>query len=116
MTFCSEKNSIFSAQFSDDLFLVIDQVFGFPLSFPEFSASFAMFNVAYDPFLTRTTAISEKFLCDTFYSALAFARIRQHYFSKYWEHGCIGRPPTSNILGAVPPAPIGLRLCSRLSR
>src|SRR6218665_2425886 len=62
MRFFSEKIPIFTAKIFDDL-LVIDQVFRI---FPFFSqisrifVSFTMLNVVYDPFLTRTTTISEK--------------------------------------------------------
>src|SRR6218665_2573309 len=49
-------------------FLVIDQVF---LIFPFFSQIFRIFYYVkcriYDPFLTRTTTILEKFLYDTFF-------------------------------------------------
>src|SRR6218665_229526 len=72
----SEKISIiFTAKISDDLFLVIDQVFRF------------------------------------FYSVRTFARIRQHYFSKYWGDGCMGPSPTPHIFwGTVPPShPLGFR-------
>ena len=47
----------------------------------------------------------KEFLYDTlFYSVRTFARIRQHYFSKYWGrmHGPF---PTSNFVGTVPPVP-----------
>src|SRR6218665_775765 len=62
MTFSSEKMSIFTAKISDELFcfLSLTRFFGFSLSFPRFSVSFTMLNVVYDPFLTRTTTISEK--------------------------------------------------------
>ena len=44
-----------------------------------------------------------EFLYDTFfYSVRTFARIRQHYFSKYWGGGCMGRSPP-HILGDRPP-------------
>src|SRR6218665_2479629 len=61
MTFSSEKMSIFTAKISDELFcfLSLTRFFGFSLSFPRFSVSFTMLNVLYDPFLTRTTTISE---------------------------------------------------------
>src|SRR6218665_3696455 len=38
-----------------------------------------------------------------FYSVHAFARIRQHYFSKYWGDGCMGRPPPQIFLGGPSP-------------
>src|SRR6218665_1352820 len=37
------------------------------------------------------------------------ARIRQHYFSKYWGDKCMGRPPPQIFWGTVPPVPLGLR-------
>src|SRR6218665_3950058 len=40
-----------------------------------------------------------------FYSVRTFTRIRQHYFSKYWGDQCMGRSPTSNFGGTVPPVP-----------
>src|SRR6218665_1425763 len=40
-----------------------------------------------------------------FYSFHTFAHIRQHYFSKYWGDGCMGRPPTSNFGTTVPSVP-----------
>src|SRR6218665_2271759 len=105
MTFFSKKNSIFTPKISYDLFcLVIDQVF---LIF----RIFTVVNVVYDPFFTRKTTISVKeFLDDTFfYSVRTFARIRQHYFSKYWGDECIGRPPPQ-IFGDRSPSPLlGLR-------
>ena len=64
----------------------------FPFLFPDFT----MLNVVYDPFLTRKHFFK------------LFSYIRQHYLSKYWGDGCMGRPPTSN-LGGVPPVPLGLR-------
>jgi len=38
-----------------------------------------------------------------FYSVRTFARIQQHYFSKYWEAWMHGPSPTSNFGGGVPP-------------
>src|SRR6218665_2921715 len=82
----------------------------FFLVFPFFSQIFRIFtmlNVVYDPLLTRKTTISENnsFMTPLFYSACTFARIRQHYFSKYWGDGCMGRPPTSNVGRSVFPVP-----------
>src|SRR6218665_1290090 len=53
-----------------------------------------------------TLSSQEKHL---FYFVHTFTRIRQHYFSKYWGNQCMGRPPTSNFRGTVPPVPPGLR-------
>src|SRR6218665_2834431 len=59
MTFFSEKISTFTAKISDDLF-VIDLVFRIFPFFSQISVPLTRFNVVYDPFLTRTTTISEK--------------------------------------------------------
>src|SRR6218665_2363 len=67
-----------------------------------------------DHFLTRTTTISEKnfFMTPFFYSVRTFACIRQHYFSKYWGDGCMGRPPSQICFGGtVPRVPLCLRPC-----
>src|SRR6218665_2270526 len=59
--------------------------------------------VLYDPFYTAKTTISEK-KRQFFYSVHPFAHIRQHYFSKYWEDQCMGRPPPQIFFGGtVPP-------------
>src|SRR6218665_1143217 len=80
MTFFSP---IFMAKISDDLSLIIDQVFRiFPFFYLIFRI-FTMLNVVYDPFLTRKSPF--------FYSFHTFTYIGQHYFSKYW--------------GDVPPVP-----------
>src|SRR6218665_2377316 len=45
-----------------------------------------------------------KILHDTFFQSIrTFARVRQHYFSKYWEDGCMGRRPPPQIWGDRPP-------------
>src|SRR6218665_77017 len=82
---------------SDDLFLVIDQVF-------QISRIFTVLNVVYDPFFTRKTTISQKnsFIRPIFYSLRTFTRIRQHYFSKYWGTDAWAVPPPQ-ILGDRPP-------------
>jgi len=107
--FFLKKMSVFTDKISYDLFyfLVIDQVFRIFPFFSQIFRIFAVLNVVYDPFLTRKTTISENnsFMTPFFYSVRTFARIRQHYFSKYWEYGCMGRPTTSNFGGTVPPVP-----------
>src|SRR6218665_2999766 len=90
--------------------LVIDQVFRiFPL-FSQIFCIFTMLNVAYDLYMTLSSQENSLFqkripLWHFFYSVRTFARIRQHYFSKYWGDGCMGRPHTSNSWGTVPPVP-----------
>src|SRR6218665_2599694 len=58
----SEKISILAAKISDDLFLVINQVFGI---FPLFSLIFRIFtllDIVHDPFLTRKTPFFTLFI------------------------------------------------------
>ena len=59
--------------------LVIDQVF-------QILRFFTVLNVVYDPFFTgKTTILENNSLIRPFsYSVHPFARVRQHYFSKYW--------------------------------
>src|SRR6218665_280401 len=106
MTFFRKKSPFSHPKFlmTFFLFLVINQVFRiFPYLYSV--------NIICDPFFTRKTPISENNSFTTlFYSVCAFAHIRQHYFSKLWGDGCMGRPPTSIFLGGPSPSvPIGLR-------
>src|SRR6218665_1006023 len=57
------------------------------------------------PFLHKKNHYFSKEFLDKiiFYSVRTFARIKQHYFSKYWGNQCMGRPPTSNFGGDRPP-------------
>src|SRR6218665_137420 len=91
---------------SDDVFLVIDQVF---LIF----RIFTLLNVVYDPFFTRKTTISQKnsLITPFFYSVRTFARIRQHYFSKFWGDGCPEAAPHLKLWGDRPHSHLGLRPC-----
>src|SRR6218665_1748181 len=52
--------TFFLGKISDDLFLVIDQVFRIFPFFSQIVLIFTVLNVVYDPFLTRKTTISEK--------------------------------------------------------
>src|SRR6218665_1190447 len=105
-----EKNYHFRVlKFSWPFFVGIDQVF---LIFPFFFQIlriFTVLNVVYQsPFLNKNNHYFRKeFLGDTFfYSVRTFARIQQHYFSKYWGDRC-----TSNLLGGPSPQPpLGPRL------
>ena len=55
MTFLGGKISIFAAKISDNLFLVIDQVFRiFPL-FPLIFRIFTLLDIVHNPFLARKT-------------------------------------------------------------
>src|SRR6218665_1553523 len=107
MMFFSEKFPFSRPKILMTFFLVIDQVF---LIFPFFSQIlriFTVLNVIYDPFFTRKTAISKKNSLTTpfFYSVRTFARIRQHYFSKYWGVGgrMHGPSPHLKFWGNIPP-------------
>src|SRR6218665_332866 len=80
----SGKISIFRVKISDDLFLVIDLVWGI---FPFFSQIFRIFtvlNVVYDPFLTRKTPF---LLCSYFHAHPTTLLLK-----KYWGDPCMGRP------------------------
>src|SRR6218665_2259052 len=101
-----EKNSILTPKHSDDLFLVIDQVFLIlTLSF-QILCIFIVSNFVYDPFFTTKSPLSTKNFLTTpfFYSVQAFVPIPQHYFSKYWGDQCMGRHP-SKIWGGRAPVP-----------
>ena len=69
---------------------------------------FTVLNVLYDPFFTRKTTISEKnsLMTPFSYSVRTFPRIRQHYFSKYWGDGCMGRPHLNFWGGLFPQSPL----------
>ena len=107
MTFSSEKMSIFTAKISDELFcfLSLTRFFGFSLSFPRFSVSFTMLNVVYDPFLTRTTTISEKnkFLYDTFFTLFVLSRASDNTTSKNIGGTNAWAVPHLKFWGTVPP-------------
>src|SRR6218665_1289962 len=97
MTFFWEKNSIFRAHISHDLFKVINQFFRIFPFFSQIFRVFTMLNVVYDPCLTRKTHFS--------YSVHTFGRIRQHYFSKYWGDGFMGVPHLKFWTGPSHPVP-----------
>src|SRR6218665_845601 len=67
------------------------------------------YNTTLDVFTRKATISEQNSLKTFFYAVRTFARIRQHYFSKYWEDGCMGSPPTSNLGGPSPQSPLGLR-------
>ena len=106
MTFFSEKISTFTAKISDDLF-VIDLVFRIFPFFSQISVPLTRFNVVYDPFLTRTTTISEKNSFMTpFFTLFVLSRA-----SDYTTSQNIGGtdawavPPPQSFFGTVPPVP-----------
>src|SRR6218665_1462586 len=99
MTFFSP---IFMAKISDNLSLIIDQVFQiFPFFYLIFRI-FTMLNVVCDPFLTRKKL---------FYSSRTFPRIRQHYFTKYWGGRMHEPSPHFKFGEPSPQSPLGLRPC-----
>src|SRR6218665_2741237 len=95
MTFFSEKMSIFAANISDDLSLVVDQVFRIFADFPDLYIVRCR-DVVHDPFLTTKTPF--------FYYFHTFAHTRQHYFSKCWGTNA-WPPPPPQTLGDRPPSP-----------
>ena len=44
-----------------------------------------------------------------FHSVRTFTCVRQHYFSKYWEDGCMGRAQPQFFWGEPSPNPLSLR-------
>src|SRR6218665_3492644 len=78
-------------------FLVIDLVFRIFPFFSQIFRIFTMLNVVYDALLTRNILF--------FYSVHTFKRIRQHYFSKYLEDQCMGRPHLKFFWGDRFPSP-----------
>src|SRR6218665_2777145 len=92
------KISIFAAKISDDLcFLVIDQIFRFSLSFPRFSLSL-LCQMSY-----LTLSSQEKHL---FFTLFILSRASNNTTSlNIGGNQCMGRPPTSNFGGTVPPSP-----------
>src|SRR6218665_3636839 len=100
----SEKIPIFTPNNSDDLFLVIDQVF---LIFPFFFkilCIFTVLNVEYDPFFTRKTTISENnSLTTPFFTLFVLSRASDNTTSQnIGGDGCMGHPPPQ-ILGGQSP-------------
>ena len=102
MTF-SGKISVFTPKISDDLFLVIDQVF-------QILRFCAVLNVVYDPFFTRKTTISEKFLHKTIFFTL-FVLSRASDNTTFLNIGgpMHGPSPYLKFWRTVPPVPLGLR-------
>src|SRR6218665_3287209 len=98
MTLFPEKISIFMPKISDALF-------SHRPGFSDFTFLYSI-KCRIRPFLhQKNHYFGKEFLASTiFYSVRTFARIRQHYFSKYWGDQCMGRSSTSN-LGDRPPRP-----------
>src|SRR6218665_2987557 len=107
MTVFREKISILTAKISDDLFLVIHQVF---LIFPFISQIFRFFtmlNVVYDPFHTRKTTIFRKISVMTpFKLCSCFNAHPTTLLLKILGEGRMHGPsPTSSFGGTVPQSP-----------
>ena len=116
----SEKISIFAAEISGDLFLVIDQLF---FEFFLIFRIFTLLDIVHNPFLTRKTPLfpfsRQNFFCiwpfphkkNTFFTLFILSRTSDN--TTYQNIGgaeCMGRPPTSNF-GGRPPSPLGFRPC-----
>jgi len=91
----SEKNLIFTAKISDDLFLVSDQVFRIFPFFYQIFRIFTMLNVLYDPFLTKNTFLTLFILsCASDNTTSQKIRGRMHGPSPNLEFVLGGRPPS----------------------
>jgi len=87
------KISIFTPKISDDLLLVIVQVF-------QIFRIFTVFNVEYHLFFTRETAISENnSLITPFFTLLTTPLL------KILGEECMGRPPPQTLGGPSPQSP-----------
>src|SRR6218665_1735705 len=94
MRFFSGKISIFTPKIHDDFFL----------GFSDFPYLYCVKCRIWHFLSEKNHYFRKEFLDDTFfYSVRTFARIRQHYFSKYWGDGCMGRPPHQIFLGEPSP-------------
>src|SRR6218665_84258 len=97
----SGKNCIFMAKSSDDLF-------SHPAGFSDFSFLFPHF-----PYLCYVKCRIPSFPHNKkhlFYFVHTFARIRQHYFSKYWGTSAWADPHLKFLGDRLPQSPLGLRL------
>src|SRR6218665_800392 len=104
-----ETMSIFTPKNSDDLFLVIDQVFLISTLSFRFSVSL-LYQMSYMTLSSQQKALfqQENSLATPIFSSLqAFAPIPQHYFSK------LGDRPPGPPLGLRPCSPGTLKSCCR---
>src|SRR6218665_3730208 len=116
MTFFSEEIYIFTAKISDDLFLVIEQVFRIFPFFSPIYRSFTMLNVIYDPFphmknhyFRKENSFMTLLLLCSYFRANPTTLLLE--ILEGWMHG----PSPPQIRGGRPPVPpIGLRPCSIL--
>src|SRR6218665_3863854 len=104
MTIFLEKFPVFTPKILMTFFGHRPGLSDFPFVFPDSPYLFSV-KRRISPFLHKKKHCFRKELLDDtfFYSARAFARIRQHYFSKYWGDVCMGRSPTSPPLGGQNP-------------
>src|SRR6218665_3621695 len=99
MTFFLEKISIFRPKISDDLFLVIDQVF-------QILHFFTLLNVVHDLFFTRKTTISEKnFLITPFFTLFVLSRASDNITSLNIGETNAWAVPHLKFWGDRPPSP-----------
>ena len=105
----SGKISIFTPKNSDDLFLVINQVFQILCVFIAVSL---LYQMSYMTLSSQQKALFQQknsLTTPIFSSLQAFAPIPQHYFSKYWGDQCMGHPHLKFLGGPSPQSPLGLR-------
>ena len=88
-------------------FLVIDQaISNFPFLSPDFPYLYYVKCRIWPFHHKKNHYFRKEFLHKTnFYSVHPFARIRQHYFSKYWGTIAWAVPPPKIFGGTVPPSP-----------
>src|SRR6218665_2426154 len=102
--FFRKKFPFSRTKFLTTFFLIIDQVFRIFPFFSRIFCIFTMLNVVYDPFLTRETTISERNSFMTLFSLSSYFRAHPTLLLKILgRDGCMGRLPTSNFGGTVPP-------------
>src|SRR6218665_630933 len=108
MTIFSEKCSVFTPKNYDDLFLVIDEVFRFSLSFSRFSVSLLCSMSRYITLSSQENHNSRKeFLDDTFFLLCSYFRAHPTtlLLKNIGEGRMHGSSPTSNFWGDRPPSP-----------
>jgi len=103
MTFFNDKIFIFTQKISDDLSLVIDQIFEI---FPVFTVCemWYMTHICHGPFFSKKSLFQKKFLDDTFFLLSSYFRTHPTtLFLKILGGRMHLPPPTSNFWGKVPP-------------
>src|SRR6218665_650145 len=107
MTFFRKKCPFFTLTISDDLLLVIDQVF-------QILRFFTVLNVVYDPFFTKKPTISEKnSFVRPFFTLFVLSRASDNTTSLNIEGTNAWAVPHLKFWGGPSPhSPLGLRPCS----